>query len=233
MQFQFNKEWLIPSGVGVGAFGLGVGVGYFLCQRKFKSTVEEYEEDIETVESNLMELDFTQEGYRAEITNEDTTPPVEIVTDVEEFIQSVIEEPVTTSVFNKEDDDDWNYDKELQERENLDPKAPYIIHRDEFEAEEEGYRQTTLTYYSGDGILVDESDTPIYNFEKVVGELLFGHGSRDQNVVYVRNPEHQAEYEILLDSGMYQVEVLGQEIEDKYEDNDLKHSHMRKFRASD
>ena len=124
-------------------------------------------------------------------------------------------------------DDDWDYEVEVPKRT---PTTPYVIHRDEFFADEKGYdNQTTLTFYSGDNVLCDENDTPVYNPEKIVGVLEFGKGSGDPNVVYVRNERLEAEYEILLDTGFYQLEVLGGQTEAMLKANDLKHS-VYKFR---
>ena len=137
-------------------------------------------------------------------------------------------EPERVTIF-PDNDPSWNYDEELSKRSK---DTPYIIHRDEFFEEEEGrdYRQDTLTFYAGDEILCDSQDVPIYKIDQKVGKLEFGKGSGDPNVVYVRNDKEEMEYEILLDSGYYEVEVRGEDIEDVLTSGDLKHS-VRKFRA--
>ncbi len=112
-------------------------------------------------------------------------------------------------------------------------KQPYVLHKDEFFADENGYSQITLTYYAGDNILVDESDVPIYNHVDVVGDLLFGHGSGDPKTVYIRNDKQHAEYEVLHDEGLYSQEVLGLEIENNLRVQEIKHSHNRKFRLDE
>ena len=132
----------------------------------------------------------------------------------------------TASIFSGEEDD-WDYTEELKYRSK---DHPYIIHRDEYFAEETNNSQSTLTYYRGDNVLCDELDTPIYNMEKVVGTLVFGKGSQDPSVVYVRNESLEADYEVLLDHGYYQTEVLGQAVEDDLNSDNVKHS-VRKFRA--
>lgn len=132
------------------------------------------------------------------------------------------------SVFN-EVNADWDQDSEEGKRTK---DSPYILNKDEFWAEELDYKQTTLTYYASDDILVDQTDVPIYNYKEVVGTLNFGHGSSDQNVVYVRNDKLKAEYEILKDRGSYSVEVLGLEYEAEEERASLKHS-ITKFRPGD
>jgi hypothetical protein len=114
-------------------------------------------------------------------------------------------ENIVINVFPDEDDD-WDYDEEVKTRS---PDHPYIIHRDEYFSNEMDFNQNTLMYYEGDNILCDDKDVPIYNPEKIVGKIIFGHGSRDPSICYVRNEQLMAEYEILIDHGFYTTEVLG------------------------
>lgn len=120
-------------------------------------------------------------------------------------------EVIAVNVFAESKDDGWDYEKELKYREN---NKIYVLHKDEFWAEESGFDQLTLTYYAADDILVDDRDDPIYNYEKTVGELKFGYGSGDPNVFHVRNENREAEYEILRDRGYYSMEVLGINLEE-------------------
>lgn len=134
--------------------------------------------------------------------------------------------PEVVNVFTNEDSE-WDEDLETESRTE---NAPFILHRDEYWRNELDFDQVTLTYYVGDDVLVDSSDELIYNYPKVVGELKFGHGSGDRNVLYVRNHELNAEYEILRDSGSYAVEVLG--LDDTPEEV-IRHSSPRKFRLNE
>jgi len=131
------------------------------------------------------------------------------------------------NVFANNGDGDWDY--ELEQRQRSDTE-PYILHKDEFFADEKDYTQMTLTYYAGDDILVDEDDKPVYNHKNIVGKLNFGHGSGDPSVCYVRNDKNKAEYEILRHEGLYSVEVLGLEIENKRRARDNRHSEHTKFK---
>lgn len=105
-----------------------------------------------------------------------------------------------------DENDVWDYDEEVKHRT---PERPYIIHRDEFFSDEMDFAHATITFYEGDSILCDEDDVPIYNPNAIVGRLIFGHGSRDESICYVRNERLQAEYEVILDHGTYQSEILG------------------------
>jgi hypothetical protein len=135
-------------------------------------------------------------------------------------------QPNFINIFTNEGTINWDYE---EEKENRSMDKPYILHQDEYFAKETEYSQSTLTYYSGDDILVDEQEVPIYNYKAVVGDLQFGHGSDDPNVVYVRNDKLSGEYEVIKDSGLYEIEVLGNEYESILEKHDLKPNVM-KFR---
>ena len=131
------------------------------------------------------------------------------------------DEPMINVFTNDDEDDEWDYDVEVPLRT---ADRPYIIHRDEFFSNEMDLSQSTLTFYMGDEILCDEQNVPVYNPDKVVGKIRFGYGSRDPSICYIRNEDLQAEYEVLIDHGYYQQEVLGETIEN----NTLKHSHARR-----
>lgn len=219
-----SSSKLIPAAIGLLAFGAGLGIGYILGRRgnyeviKLGDRMPEVRPPRVIIDENELNKDG-EEKFR------------EAIVDSKELI-TVNESPIETNVFAtvETEDDHWNYDEEIKRR---NPLEPYIIHRDEFFAEEmatEDYIQSTLTYYAGDNILVDEDDKPIYNHHQVVGELVFGHGSGDPNCVYIRNMTRQTEYEVLRDPGLYSVEVLGLEIENNERVKNLKHSRERKFR---
>lgn len=121
------------------------------------------------------------------------------------------------------DNDDWDYEKEKRSRTSTEP---YILHKDEFYADEMGYRQLTFVYYDGDDILADEDDKPVYNHFQQVGELRFGHGSGSDKVVYIRSEKRKEEYEIVKEPGLFSKEVLGLDIEnnDRVKGRNLEHS---------
>lgn len=135
------------------------------------------------------------------------------------------EEYIRSNVF-EQTIDGWNYADAIATRS---PNRPYVIHRDEFWNEEKGYDQSTLNYYAGDDIMTDSDDTPIYNYQNTVGELLFGLGSGDKNVFFVRNEKLKSEYEIIRDMDSFSSVVLGMDLDGR---SDLKHS-TRKFRLDE
>lgn len=147
-----------------------------------------------------------------EITAETVGPPQTIepgsVGEVAEETVAV----VTTNVFAGSSDGSWDHDAEVAARGG---KEIYIIHTDEFHANEEGFSQMTLTWYAGDDQLAEESldQDLIHNYQSVIGDdLRFGHGSNDQNVFYVRNTKLETEYMILRHTGSYMQEVMGMDV---------------------
>lgn len=124
--------------------------------------------------------------------------------------------------------DNWDLLKEMRGRTE---SAPYVLHKDEFYADEKGYGQHSLSYYAGDNIMADEDDKPVYNHDIIVGELKWGHGSGDPLIFYVRNDKYRAEYEITYVDGLFSVEVMGEEIENNQRVRNLEHSdEPRRFR---
>lgn len=123
----------------------------------------------------------------------------------------------------------WNWDEELERREE-EPDKPYVITLAEYMAGEKGYEQTCLTYYDGDDVLTDERDTIIEDIEGTVGRvnmLRFGHASDDRNIVYIRNDRISLDFEIAKSDGKYAEEVLG------YVEHSDKPRGLRKFRDYD
>lgn len=106
--------------------------------------------------------------------------------------------------------DDFDYEEEVKRR---DPDLPYIITKEEFfENDPYEHDQLTITYYSGDDVLVDEKDVVIPNSDTVVGDnnlLKFGHGSGDPRLVYIRNENLNLDFEVVGNNGTYTEQVLG------------------------
>lgn len=90
-----------------------------------------------------------------------------------------------------------DYDKRARKA-----KKPYVIHTEEFANDEAGYSQSSITYFPDDDILLDENDDILEEIEMYVGMhnlTRFGERSGDPNVVYIRNPRIEHEYEVVLE----------------------------------
>lgn len=226
----------VHVGVGVASFLAGGGLGYFLARRRFYSGYDDTH-DVDISSGMNVPLDERQPlplVRPPKVVIDEAVlqerPQVEHIVKEESLEVVGPEEPDTDPIPHNvfaQSTEDWDYEKEKESRS---PAEPYIIHKDEFFADDTEYVQVSLTYFAGDDILVDQEDAPIYNHEKVVGPLKFGHGSGDPNVFYVRNDRNRAEYEVVRSDGYYSVEVLGLTIEDNARARDIKHSAVPKFR---
>ena len=181
------------------------------------------ERDIQVVEVNEEEIIPWELEEEAELLLEEDELEEAIAEQMHEEIFDNDEEnlPEIRNVFENHLGPNWNYEDELSIRT---ADQPYVISVDEFVADEAGCDQATVTYYQGDDIMADEFDVPMYGFNEMMGPLKFGHGSNDSGVVYIRNEKLGLEWEVLLHNGRFDVEVLGNDVEDAYAKAELKHS---------
>lgn len=249
-----NNQVTKYIGVGLIAFSGGTGVGYLIGRKKNKEMTHISEEPqqlslFEQYPVLAAKNPWIGEGETFNVPNvnldrpwvketlmidEDGTETKEVLhsNNLKEWVKPTVTEIDSNddkyvNVF-KSSDDQWDYEAELAVRT---PNEPYVIHRDEYVCEEMGYEQTTVTYYAGDDIMTDINDVPIYNHGSIISPLKFGHGSGDPNVVYIRNEKVELEWEVLLHTGRYSVEVLGLEVERHYDHDNLAHSRtVLKFR---
>lgn len=249
MRLYFKPEWRIPATIGVLSFSAGVGIG--ILGLKFKQKREddaEYEEYLERIREtttppidvNQMRMEFVeteQAGHfnrlkiNEEAFKEFVETPTEIVDELKDFRwPDHLPEPedeeyppdVSSSIY-----------RDLREPTERVKDVPYTISSDEFHGSETGFRQGDLTYYAGDNVLCDEKSVPVYRVHDIVGEMEFGRMSGDSNVVYVRNENLQGEWMITRIDDTYQSAVHGIELEEEAAEdiaNELKHSHVRKFK---
>ena len=109
-----------------------------------------------------------------------------------------------------------------------DPRHPHVITCEEFAEDNPEYEKITLAYFEEDDVLADD-DGMIDNTEYIVGSVAlrrFGVGSRDPNIVYVRNPAISADFEIVKSHKSYVETILGVPPEPR-------DKRPRKMRASD
>jgi hypothetical protein len=133
-------------------------------------------------------------------------------------VKSIFETPQPAP---EEVEPDWDYAAEVRQRRS---DVPFIIHRDEWNNEEAGYDQTSLTYFEEDDTLADQQDKVIDDPDKVIGlgnMLKWGHGSGDPNVLYIRNDELTLDMEVTRSMGSYASEVHG------IQEDELQHSNHR------
>lgn len=235
-----RNRWVQTSLISATTCAVGGIAGYFLGKRRAEQyelhivqpTVEQLElfEVKETVDHMVELIVDEDDGYIQAIVERQHVDPTEeedladrVLTRNQE-IEDQLEAKVSVFVV---DDGDWDYEAEINTR---NPAGPYIIHVEEFIGDEMGYRQETVTFYAGDQIMSDNDETPLYGYESLMGELKFGHGSRNPDIVYIRNEIIHMEWEVLLDQGSFAEQVRGLRAEEDL-DNEIRHSTtVQKFR---
>lgn len=228
-----NHSFLI-AGVGVAALAAGAFIGYKYAVRKLSKkfdadldleiiSLKDYyarvnkDGEYETPESAVAAL-IEVEAADAVRTYRGESPAPIIRTE-----SVVVERNIFTDAVV--DANDFDYEAEVASR---DTGAPYVISFDEFNDNELEHQQNTLTYYLRDDTLCDERDSPIDNVNVVVGDdnlVRFGHGSKDKNIVYIRNEKLGLDFEIVKSASSYVKDVLG--LDDEPE---LRHSELRRRR---
>lgn len=222
------------AGLAVG-FGIGLFFGYRWNKEKlraeaYKQADERADEEIEQIRESLKVRYETAKAAvppkpSAEQVVEErgySTPPPQGVLAPERPTKPPIpvqpeqtvpyDPPERHNLFagtDKHQDDGWDYATERARRSG---KTPYILHQDEFNANETGYHQVTYTFYAGDFILVDENNDVVTKPDLIVGQenlRKWGHGSDDFNTVFIRNPKIEMEFEICRSPKSYAEDVLG------------------------
>jgi hypothetical protein len=251
-----KKPWFMATAVGALSFTVGGGLGYIIGTRRVINVLTDAIEESEKEADGQMELfvedhvgevmnchqDVVQEfrdleqgalemlreaesaaiywpAYQMEEEAELILQDIEL----EDAIEEAENAPQYKNVFAA-NDDTWDYEVEKTLRTS---GAPYIIHQDEFMTSEFNFDQSVVTYYEGDDIACDEHDEPMHDHKRRLGELRFGHGSKDSQVVYIRSERLEIEWEVLLHPGRYEIEVLGNHVERSYEEAELKHANQQ------
>ena len=186
-----------------------------------QKTVASVNADKPPVEEVVKEL-----GYSVKVPERERPlkPPVPVSEVVEEIADKVVERlsdlPENPTGSSKSMNAGWNYEEELRRRT---PQAPYVIHQNEYNHSEPEYSKVVYTYYDVDSMIIDEEESPLIYAGVSVGmdNLKFGHGSDDEDVVYVRNDRLETDMQICRVHRSYEEEVLGlQGVRDDDDDDD-------------
>lgn len=221
---------------GAAIFAAGVGLGFILGSRRRKETILIQHERLESKNGQL-EFNFntivkeSHDENDIRVIEEVELRSIDLIRQQEQVENDPAINVEVVHTFARFGDDNWDYDEEMQYREQHED-GPYIIHYDEYINNEMNFTQDTLTYFSGDNIVCDTRDIPMYGHELILGDLRFGHGSNDPNIVYIRNVKLHQEWEILFTSQKYEDVVIGLRREEDLADRGFKHGTPR-FRRMD
>ena len=216
-----NKQLLtIVGAVGV-SLVVGAAAGYLFAQKRLQKAYDAIlDEEIQATKDFYSRLHKTEFATPQDAAKHFGLTDITVVDEVDEALLMVVRgmqygDPAETDASARQmvrnifepSDEDWVAEKEARTED-----APYILHADEFAANEPEYNQVELTYFEGDGILADEQNEHMPEPEKFIGDgqlLRFGYQSEDPNVVYIRNDFLEMDFCIKRSEGSYRREVLG------------------------
>lgn len=233
-----NKEFIGLGLAFIGGTALGAGASYFIINKRLVAKYEvileeenartkefysrlhktgEYADPVSAADHLVADAadalneyqgkSETIPGDRVVIENDGVT--IEPEPDDEEEVQDVVKRNIWT---------DLSDDKRIEDQ---DKSKPYVITEAEWSTNEEDHDHINLTYYAGDNVLCDDADGVIEHVEQIVGVenlTLFGVGSDDPNIVFIRNEKLSSDYEIVRREDKFSVTVLS------FDDNQLQHS---------
>ena len=101
------------------------------------------------------------------------------------------------------------YDEEVQNPKIVGKSGIEVIHDEEMYGDDDYtyYEKLTLMYYDDDHTLTDDSDIPIDDIYKLVGDNL--DLFEDQDVIYLRNHDLETDFEVVRIENSYSKSVLG------------------------
>jgi hypothetical protein len=192
----------------LGGAAVGIAIGFYFGHRWNKEKLK-----AEAFEESKAEVDMIREVYQQKIKAAEPKPTIDEVVEEKGYGERPLPAPVPVYeppmvVTIEPPEDVWEWEKELDSRTQ---DAPYVIHQEEFMKQEKGYLQVAYTYYAIDDVLADEDDHPVPHGDLIVGldNLKFGHGTDDDDVVFVRNDEQERDMEICRVQKSFEQEVLG------------------------
>lgn len=203
-------------GFGLGGLAVGLAFGFYVGHRFQRAKLR-----AEILRDLDAEYALMRQEYRENLEKRMSKPPPEAIVEERGYDSPAspappepprpTPAPVPVQYPKRRDvsENEWDYNEEIAQR---DKNHPYIIHEMEFQEAFPEYQQLQWTYYAGDNILCDERDEVVVRPELVVGEAnlkKFGHGSSDENMVYIRNDRLEIEWEITRSWKSHAEEVLG------------------------
>lgn len=222
----------------VSGLAVGGGLGYLITRHFLKTKYEAYAEQ---------EIAAMREHYQLKLVTEtaEAKKPKPAPTEEElnaAYSDSIIAQRIDPEVREKlrnftdytkySQADNADDKKETEVKFTKDPRpvpsfipedvginTPYAISVEMYMANDEGYDQITLNYYSVDDVLTDDNDMRIDDVEETVGKAnlaKFGEDSGDPYTVYVRNDQRGADYEITMNERSFARDIMGEDYQDHH-----------------
>lgn len=205
-----NKETLTRVGLSLAAFAAGYMTASLVMRAKYETILSQ---EIESVKDTFARAVEPKEEDA--VIEEDTAPSFSDSQNVPDAdVSSLVvgmkygdDEPPQRVSYNKADielEDAVDEEEEglLFTQSDGDEEGPYLISHTEFVETNDAWDKITLSYFMEDDTLVDDQEIIVPDVEFVIGEKAlqyFGKRSGDPNIVYIRNPEFETDFEVLFD----------------------------------
>jgi len=175
-------------------FVIGSVISYLYCKKRFDEgccVVEEESCDID--EQKIVE-------------STDEVNPTDTFTR-QKLRQECIDIAYDTEVMSYGEPSPRLYNKVVSKLYGSDKNKPSVITESQFSDEEEDYDKLTVLYYD-DGVVTDDRDDIMTDVHDILGDnlTLFGYGSEDKDVLYIRNNKLKIDYEVLKQNTTYRSE---------------------------
>lgn len=208
------KTIIIASVSSVISLAAGAAGGYLVAQKRLEKRYNDLaEKEIAAAKAYYSRM-YKQDDYADPVELAKKHEPDKRKEELEEVQtimgeQGYISEP-ESRVLTPEQLEQELLDMTILEDQQQD--RPYVIDRDDWFDQDAGYEHITLRYFEADDLLVGSDKSVMEDIDGVIGIAnlgRFGYKSGDNTVVYVRNEEHQTDYEVVLDKGSYARDMLG------------------------
>lgn len=217
--------------ISVGSFLLGSSLGLALndcsaCVNVYSPSQEMLKVDAiasEEFKNNVTEARDEIEGQMLDIRDQiiqharESTNSVSQIVDDEshDALIAINKDIYGDDIYDGYDENVSKYIQENIDESDIDedaPSEPYVISRDSYENEYLDFHKNSLVYFTEDKILCDDQDEQIDNIDFFIGEeslMMFGEGSDDEDIVFVRNHKIQCDFEVVREHQSYKENVLG------------------------
>lgn len=189
-----KEVMLFIAGLGIGSVGT-----YFVVKKHYENFMDEEIESVkEYYKDNIMEIAEHEFGESA--VNPEREEVSEEANKKEPDYQKIIKK-LNYGDYSKKDDK--VVESRSKETSIPEKKEPYVIEPDDFTNDSQ-YDKITLTYFSEDGVFMSIEEEVVPEGMQLVGEENLEHiGEIEEYVVYIRNEEQGADYEVILEERSY------------------------------
>lgn len=175
--------------VAIGA-AAGFAGGWLLTKRKYEKKAEE---DISDIRQYYLEKDLERQKANEEI-KEKIEKAEETSKKLGEMLDKVEYHKIVKNEY-KEGDEEVRAEQESPEEEL--PDKPYMISEDEYLEGNNDYEKISLTYFTMDDTLADDTDEMVDVEETISSDIFNQISESDDGDFYVRNDSVQTDFEVV------------------------------------